>query len=806
MKHLAAGFLAVLLFPLFGFDFAADGQALCRIVYPDRPGKLEKMAAEDLRQFLSEMSGAKFAAVPESKAGRGPAIYVGRTRFAEAGGIRSEQLDKEEWLIRPSGGNLIVTGGFPAGSFYAAWRILNRLGCWSLSYDQTAVPKHRKLTLPLSTEDRGKPGIAGRMIYDNIPGRMKAFGAPKELLTDYALHRLRAGINGRHSPREFSYYSGDLFNFSHFPSSHTLCLYIDPDEYFKTHPEYFAMNAEGKRFRPKTKYSRGCICMTNPDVRKITVEKLRSMIRRDRANLPKENWPVCYDISILDVSPEMCLCPACRAVTEKHGKSGLLLSYVNYAAENIRKEYPEIMIRTLAYSAAADLPKGIRPEKNVFIQIADQFPKSDAFRPLNSDFNRASRDYLLGWNRITRNLGVWDYLNLGGVYFNPPRVETVADAIIGDVRFFRDHGFRLMFVEAGYDIISPQNFIELHYFLESALMMDPDRNAEELIDIFFSHYYGPCAPAIRRFFDQVRAGVRATPVRKTILTAANWPYFTPEFALNHYRAIKAASEKLPPDSKYRLRARKELIPLVWAVLVKRIAFEPHFKVNGLDMDALKTECETLVMENLIRNLRYTRLQQPKKDFQKKFARIRVSVPVPAKFRKLPPESIRVLGWPQAFAPKHLDAAIVADPESESGKALKSFRPDPAQHGWNGLFVYRPGNRFYATRFTMGNVGRPDPLRLRVKDFPADEKYRWYKMPGVIDLQERSCFWGHGWAVQFDTTPLYVLSDGVADNNCWECWFHAKFTGPAYVPGSKKENAIWVDYVVMTRPGLKIPEE
>ena len=88
----------------------------------------------------------------------------------------------------------------------------------------------------------------------------------------------------------------------------------------------------------------------------------------------------------------------------------------------------------------------------------------------------------------------------------------------------------------------------------------------------------------------------------------------------------------------------------------------------------------------------------------------------------------------------------------------------------------------------------------LRQVPQDEKYHWYKLNGKIDLREKSYFWGHSWAIQFNTTSIYVLSDGIADNNVWECWFNAKFTGPAYVPGSKKENAIYVDMVVLTRPG------
>ncbi|MBR2509761.1 MAG: DUF4838 domain-containing protein [Lentisphaeria bacterium] len=543
--------------------------------------------------------------------------------------------------------------------------------------------------------------------------------------------------------------------------------------------------------------------MTNPDVRRITLETLRKMIQKDRQQKSSVPYPVLYDISILDVSPELCLCPPCKSFAEKHGKSGLLIDYVNEIARKIVKEYPDIQIRTLAYSAAADLPRNIKPEKNVVIQICDQFPKSDAFRPLESKFNKETSAYLKSWGNVCHNLALWDYWNLGKTYFNPPRVETVIDAIIADMKFFKKNNFTSIFVESGYDLVSPQNFMALNYFVGSALMMNVDRDPEELINIFFKYYYGPCAGAVRDMFDDVRSGIAKHPTRKTILTAANWSHFTNELVLKHYTAIKKATADLPQDNIYRMRAETELITPLWASLIKRISFEPFFKKANLDMDKLKEECRGIIYRNWHSYFKFGNIKYLEQAFNKKFSRISKPVPMPSYFKSVPVELTRVLGWPQAFAPKQLDATIVDDPESESGKALKSFRPDPAQHGAKGVFIYREKQKFMATRFTLGNVGRPNPLRLHVKEFPSDEKYRWYKMPGIIDLDERSCFWGHGWAIQFDTTPLYVRSDGIADNNKYECYFHAKFTGPAYVPGSKKENAIYVDYVVLVRPGTVV---
>jgi len=94
------------------------------------------------------------------------------------------------------------------------------------------------------------------------------------------------------------------------------------------------------------------------------------------------------------------------------------------------------------------------------------------------------------------------------------------------------------------------------------------------------------------------------------------------------------------------------------------------------------------------------------------------------------------------------------------------------------------------------------VQLTLRQVPPDEKYHWYRMPGKLELKGISYFWGHAWAVQASTAHLYQLTDGNPLDNTWdEVWFSAKFTGPAYVKGSKKENAIFVDMAVLVRyPG------
>jgi hypothetical protein len=91
------------------------------------------------------------------------------------------------------------------------------------------------------------------------------------------------------------------------------------------------------------------------------------------------------------------------------------------------------------------------------------------------------------------------------------------------------------------------------------------------------------------------------------------------------------------------------------------------------------------------------------------------------------------------------------------------------------------------------------IHLILKEVPQDEKYHWYRIPGSVVLDTRSNFWGHGWGINARTNHWFTLAYGDPKDNTWEqVWFSAKFTGPAYVKGSTKENAIYVDTVVAVR--------
>ncbi len=72
--------------------------------------------------------------------------------------------------------------------------------------------------------------------------------------------------------------------------------------------------------------------------------------------------------------------------------------------------------------------------------------------------------------------------------------------------------------------------------------------------------------------------------------------------------------------------------------------------------------------------------------------------------------------------------------------------------------------------------------------PQDEKYHFHRI-GTVELHVHSLFWMHRtWYIQHDFSNFFRRGE----NNQYEVYVSVKFTGPAYVKGSTKENAISID--------------
>ena len=795
-KSLLIFFALFLSMIMNAMDFARDSKALCLIAVPETMSEYEKLALHDLENYLRRMTGAEFKQVPESEVAGKPAIYLGRTKFAQAHGVAFDRLAKEEWIIKTVGKDLILTGGTPVGAFYAVWALFEKAGCYALDMETDLVPAKPDLSLS-NIDEQKKPRIDGRCFYDGFAVQAAINGIDEAGKKAYNLWMLRNKINGFQHRLLPPLYSGDYFNITQNPPFHSLCLYVDPALYFNSHPEYFGMNEKGVRQRPIPRVS-GSLCMTNPEVQKITLEKLRSMIKNDRAKIPKEKWPVLYDISILDLGPHFCLCPKCREFAQKYGKTGLLIHFLNLVAKEIAKEYPDIVIRTLGCYLPAKGGDAPVPEKNIAFQVTDLFVSCDCYHPLNQPaYNKEAMERFTAWKNTGAKLMVWDYWN---IYYVTPRVETVIDTLRPDIKFFSDIGVVSLFIESSRHFYHPQTFRDLEYFVAAHLMVDPDADVEKLTDIFLDGYYGKAAPDVKKLLTQVRADIKKRPARQPGLRPERWFYMTPQYMLGTYKLLKNAAAKTPASSLQRRHVHDLMIPVMWYVIEKQLEYMGVFEKAGIKKKELQAECRQYCLDYINRINGSTMdtenmYSDTRKSFENNFVRITLPpLPRPEIFSPEIPEEQIIVFETNAFRPEpKYNSRVVKDPDSPTGKANMSAGSSPLH---NGVRVYEnPKTKWKCAITAFGCSGKD----MVIQPVPQDEKYHWYKIADV-KIKEKSYFWGHLWFLMADISPAYRRDDGqgLSKANLWDCWFLVKFTGPAYVKGSKKQNAIWCANLVLVK--------
>ncbi len=198
-----------------------------------------------------------------------------------------------------------------------------------------------------------------------------------------------------------------------------------------------------------------------------------------------------------------CQCENCRAIDEREGTPmGSLLTFVNRIADDIRDDYPDIWVDTLAYRYTRKAPKSIVPRDNVIIRLCSieccfSHPLDDPDCPQNAAFVRDIEE----WAAICRNLYIWDYTTDFLFYLAPfPNLGVLRR----NVQFFKAHNVIGLFEQGNPQSLSGE-FGELRAYLLAKLLWDPAMTEEAynaLMDGFLADYYGPGWPAIRTYIDE----------------------------------------------------------------------------------------------------------------------------------------------------------------------------------------------------------------------------------------------------------------------------------------------------------------
>ena len=460
------------IFPRPAFTIAERGKtAEYSIVVPEKASPSQKYAAEELRDFTEKATGVRLPIVTDAKPIPAKAIVLG-----DADAMNRVPPDTDGFRLKVDGSRLYIIGSAERGTLYGVYEFLERfVGCrWYASW-HTVVPKRERIEVPSNLDEAQTPAFAMREPYWFDVTQNQEFAA-----------RLR--VNSRSWKSLDEKYGGNPYRFGGgLGSCHTFNSLLPAKEYFDEHPEYFSM-INGKRVRELTQP-----CLTNPDVLRIITSNVLERIRKD----PGAKF---YGVSQED-NNHYCQCPNCKAIDDEEGSpSGTNVRFVNAVAEAVEKEFPDVLIETLAYSYTQKAPKKTKLRHNVVPCLCAI--SCDFARPIYEsqyEENISFRKDIEDWGRQTDFLFVWDYTTDFAHY---PLPWANVYSLQGNMRFFRRNNVKAIFALGAWQG-RHADFGELKAWLLAKWMWNPDLPMKPLLDDFFAGYYGKGAPFVREYFEKL---------------------------------------------------------------------------------------------------------------------------------------------------------------------------------------------------------------------------------------------------------------------------------------------------------------
>ncbi len=355
------------------------------------------------------------------------------------------------------------------------------------------------------------------------------------------------------------------------------------ERFYKTHPEYFALQPDGSRGGSEEKPKTAKICESNPAV-------WEQWIKDVEKTLEKNPHKTIFNAAANDsFATGHCVCEECRKWDDPsaepknwlYGKGGKIkgvalsdrqVHFANILGKKLKEKFPgkDYKVMILAYGYSAPPPIKEIPADNVVVALVLSFFSDPDATDYNSPKQVKYVDEFDGWVAKTKNI-VW-------------RPNT------GDLAHWRSGG-PLSISDIGKTLkkVSEKGLIGItvdrvptswwatqgpQYYLMSQLVWNPDRTVDEIMDDYYKSGFGPAAEDIKKYWTMLEGNRN-----EIIKNKKDWmDVFNSEFFKNAGAILDQATVKAKGQEEY----------------LTRIAFVKA----GLDYLRLNTENQALVRQKL----------------------------------------------------------------------------------------------------------------------------------------------------------------------------------------------------------------
>lgn len=499
------------------------------IVTSSSPSPVDQFAAGELARYLAKMTGATFSVHPSGKT-PAQAIVLGRAQVELIDpGFSTQQLGDDGFILRRSGGRILIAGAGDRGTLYGVYELLEKLGCrWfapNFAFYGAATGElvpHIAHPVVAELNIAQRPSFKWRKLYIE-EGRSHT---PQELkqMVDWMA---KARMNVLDCPIDYQHQhhtEWDNFREALIPElrkrgilievgGHGYPNFLPPEKYFAAHPDWFGMRDHKRTADPRVVFS-----TANKDAVDTFVSNISSYLRAHPEIDVLDVWPP--DSAVWSEAPED------LALGSPSERQILLLSYV---LQQLQPGFPKLKLQFIAYETYTVPPLAHQPSPGIFMDFC---PINRSFEdPLYASSNPQSQEYfhnLQSWLdgvMSPSEISIYSYITKYAWRSLPILIPHL---IVDEIRRFHQMGV------GGFATYSePGNWatFELDHYIVARALWDSQLNVAHELEDYTSHRYGSAGPAVLSYLQIVEdVAPHATGIPGTQLTIEKQQQMLHDFA------------------------------------------------------------------------------------------------------------------------------------------------------------------------------------------------------------------------------------------------------------------------------------
>ncbi len=504
-------------------------------------------------------------------------------------------------------------------------------------------------------------------------------------------------------------------------------------------------------------------------MRHAVAEQLKAYIRSDRE---QGSYSEFYDISQNDTGNGYeCVCPECSAILAREGAySGVLGEFLNAVSAEIRDEFPDVTITTLAYNFTLKPPRHLVFADNILVRMCG----IGCWAPFTPESYYGQE--LAEWRQHASQTGVWDYAK----HFNGlewPYIYKL-DELPSAIRNCRSYNVRHYFFE--YENPLERSFAQLQWWLMLRLVINPERDYDELVDKFLAGYYGAeAAPVMREYLDYLLLRQKESGTKKGIDALHTVACYLDDGFYATVNGLLDRAERLAAGNPLHERhVRRERIPvdIAFHTLMPPV---PEYK-------AARTKAFRRYAANTIETFNACpRLAE----WQKTTTQEKMTL-----YSTL--EELLPLPVPKQFQGKDI-VDIVWKDFTRYGNQMQSISPDDAAVGgrtWGKPRETDAEPFSYPVEFTLTDFNNTEYAKTAVtrEQLPPDGNYHWIHIGSMPLPNDNGLLVAKNFCAMLWKGGIGIVPEP------WHVWAHLKASGADFGGATEAPNGIFCDRIIFAK--------